>query len=387
MAELHKLSTSSTILRSSRARVAIGVIVVSACAPSCAGTAMPTPEAPAPHLRGAVVARPASAERARDDSMNQVLDPSAKSNVALEGILAFADAHSPVLLVARSTRSRAEAARVAASMLLPANPELSVAAGPRYGASGRGIDVDISLTQQIQIAGERGMRIDAADRYRELTDAEIEQVRWAVHCDVHAAFHRALVERDRAQLAERVVSFQRSVLGVVERQIAAGETAPLTLRLAQAEVAQAEQVLVSAEQSLFASRIRLAQLSGWPITSPPMPTGAVDSPRDPPPLDRLGAIARERLPSLRVGYARIREASARVEAKKIAAATAVDFDRKLDEPLAPNRLPDAPEPKAAPMSAPLPCWTSTRPMMASADTTCRTTIRLNNTFIIIPFQG
>jgi cobalt-zinc-cadmium efflux system outer membrane protein len=42
-----------------------------------------------------------------------------------------------------------------------------------------------------------------------------------------------------------------------------------------------------------------------------MPTGAVDSPRDPPPLERLSAVARERLPSLRAGVARIREAEAR----------------------------------------------------------------------------
>ena len=34
-------------------------------------------------------------------------------------------------------------------------------------------------------------------------------------------------------------------------------------------------------------------------------------------------------------------------------------DRKLAEPAAPNRLPDEPLPNAAPMSAPLPCWSST----------------------------
>jgi hypothetical protein len=40
--------------------------------------------------------------------------------------------------------------------------------------------------------------------------------------------------------------------------------------------------------------------------------------------------------------------------------------RKLAEPVAPNRLPEAPLPNAAPMSAPLPCCISTRPMIASA---------------------
>src|SRR5207244_10641548 len=65
-------------------------------------------------------------------------------------------------------------------------------------------------------------------------------------------------------------------------------------------------------------------------------------------------------------------ASARLRVKKIAASTAVVRDRKFAEPVAPNRLPEAPPPKPEPMSAPLPCWSSTRPMIASATSTCRT---------------
>jgi cobalt-zinc-cadmium efflux system outer membrane protein len=228
-------------------------------------------------------------------------------------MLAYADEHSPVLSVSRSTRSRAEAARTAAAVLLPSNPELSVAAGPRMGSAGTGLDIQVSVTQQVQIAGERGLRLEAADRLRELTDAEIEQMRWAVHCDVHAMFHRALVDRERMRLSQRVVVFQDEVLRTVERQISAGEVSPLVLRLAQAEVAQAKQQLVSAEQAYLASRIRLGQLSGWPAATPPSPAGAVDAPRDPPPAELLVSIARERLPGLRAGTARAREAEARAE--------------------------------------------------------------------------
>ena len=72
----------------------------------------------------------------------------------------------------------------------------------------------------------------------------------------------------------------------------------------------------------------------------------------------------------------------RVALKKMAAATAVDFDRKLEEPEAPNKLPEAPEPKAAPMSAPLPCCSSTRPMIATAEMTCTTITRLNKEFML-----
>lgn len=293
----------------SRSWAPVGFLLVAACAgPSGARGGPDAPEKPAPHLQSAATEH----EGAEPPHIDPVPDPGSSANVSLGGMLGYADRYSPVLSVARSTRSRAEAARVLASPLLPGNPALTLAIGPRFASAGRGLDVQASLMQQVQIAGERGLRLDAADRLRELTDAEIEQVRWFVHCDVHAAFHRALVEQQRLRLSERVVAFQRDVLSVVERQISAGEVAPLTLRLAQAEVAQAEQVLVGAEQAFFASRVRLGQLAGWPASRPPMPEGTVDEPREPAETAELVRVAGERLPSLQTAAARVREAHSRV---------------------------------------------------------------------------
>ena len=268
-------------------------------------------EGPAPHLRSSAEG-PSSAAPAAHPSAGDI-DPQRAGQVSLDAILGFADQHSPVLAIARSTRSRADAARAAASVVLPANPQLTVAIGPRFVGEDTGLDLEASLLQQIEIGGERGLRVEAAERLHELTDAEIEQIRWAVHCDVHAMFHRAVIERERLLLATRVVGFQEEVLRVVERQIAAGETAPLTLRLAQAEVAQAKQLLVLAQQTFAVSRIHLAQLAGWPVSTPPDPSGGVDEPREPPAYEQLIKVAREKLPSLRAGTAAIREAEARVK--------------------------------------------------------------------------
>lgn len=265
-------------------------------------------ESPPPHSRAAADGNP-ERHRAPKGAAPQ---RAPNGTVSLRDMLEYADVNSPVLATARSSRSRAAAEREAAAVLLPSNPELSVAAGVRKGNAGSDIELDVSLMQQFRIGGERGRRMTAADKFRELTESEIEQIRWLVHCDVHATFHQALIEQERAALAGRVVKFQEEVLRVVERQIAAGETAALTLRLAQAEVAQARQALVAAEQGSLSSRIRLAQLSGWPVAFPPLPAGGVDIPREPPPIERLNAVARERLPSLRTAQARIREAEARV---------------------------------------------------------------------------
>lgn len=284
--------------------------VVGCAAPAANSKPVAPTEAVAPHLRrSAEEGGPHLAEQHHEPTPN----PAQGTDVSLAGILAYADQHSPILAVARATRSRAEAARVAAAVVLSTNPELTAALGPRLSAAGTGLDVQLSLMQQLQVGGERGAREQAAERTGQLTDAEIEEVRWAVHCDVHAAFHRALVEREQLGLAARVVAFQQEVLRAVERQISAGETAPLTLRLAQAEVAQSEQVQVAAEQAYLAARLRLAQLSGWPAAAPPEPGGNVDTPREPPSLQSLTQVAGERQPNLRSAAARIQWAAAQLD--------------------------------------------------------------------------
>lgn len=275
-------------------RRAAGLVVLLACA------------------RVLFVAEPALADPVRTEAAQADVAPVQSASVSLTNLLAHAEEHSPILRVARSTRSRAEAARVAASVGLAKNPTVSFSVGPRFGTAGTGVDVEAGIWQELQVAGERGRRKQAAARLRELTDAEIAVMSWAVHCDVHAAFHQSLVEDARAQLAERVVTFQKEVLGIVEQQIAAGETAPLTLRLAQAEVLQAEQVRVAAEQARYAARIRLAQLTGWSVEQPPAPRGPVDAPRDPPSLEALRSAAEDHLPSLRAQSARVRETEARL---------------------------------------------------------------------------
>src|SRR5262249_22980252 len=67
-----------------------------------------------------------------------------------------------------------------------------------------------------------------------------------------------------------------------------------------------------------------------------------------------------------------RYASARLLIMKIAANTAVARDNAVVAPRAPNTVPEAPAPKPAPASAPLPRWSSTRPTIPIDETTCMT---------------
>jgi cobalt-zinc-cadmium efflux system outer membrane protein len=175
------------------------------------------------------------------------------------------------------------------------------------------MDVEASVMQELEISGARGARREVAARVHERTEAEIEQARWELTCDVREAFRRTLVEDQRVALERQVLTFQSDVLRVVERQIHAGEIGPLSLRLAQAEVAQAQQLLAAAEQSLYSLRLRLAQLTGWPAETPPIVKGALATPSAPPELHALVKRAHEHLPQLRASAARAREADAQLQ--------------------------------------------------------------------------
>src|SRR5205085_670957 len=58
-------------------------------------------------------------------------------------------------------------------------------------------------------------------------------------------------------------------------------------------------------------------------------------------------------------------------------------ERKFALPVAPKRLPDAPLPNEAPMSAPLPCWISTSPIIASAAKICSASTKFISMFILV----
>ncbi|MCC7540202.1 MAG: TolC family protein [Deltaproteobacteria bacterium] len=279
----------------------------------CGGSAYPSVgvrEPRAPHLRAGI--HPWARPRPTRTTRPATVDPAVVTRVSLDDILTYADSRAPALYVARATRARVGAARTAARPALPDNPVVELSGGPRIASGSTGVDLEIGATQAIEVSGERGRRLAAAERLAELTEAEIELARWAVHCDVHAAFHRAIVLRERATLAVRVLAFQEEVGSVVARRIAAGDAAPLAARIAQLEVAQARQSSVAATQAYVAARLDLAQLAGWPITRPPEPIGQLDPPRAPPPLDDLLRVAAQRQPAIRLRRTAIREARSRV---------------------------------------------------------------------------
>lgn len=228
----------------------------------------------------------------------------------MHGILAYADKNAPALLVARAGLARGEAALAGASPVLPSDPTLRLRMGPRIGAGGTGLDVSLGLRQELEISGARGLRIEAAERMVDVQNMGLQEIRWLVHQRVHALFHHALVARERSVAAAEFLKFAESLVSIAERRLDAGDIAPLGLRVAQGELAQAKQAKVASDGAYRSAQLLLAEVAGWPTTSLPVPAGELDAPRKSPNLESLLSLADKSNPQLRTMTTKVRAAEA-----------------------------------------------------------------------------
>lgn len=227
------------------------------------------------------------------------VDPAATPTLNLDQLLVFADAHSPAIRGARARVGLADADVAGAEIVFPSNPELSFGAGGRSVGGETGFEFEVSIEQQLEIAGEPGLRLDAAQDQRRLGEAALNEVRWSVHVEVHRLFVDILLVRDRFAQAERFMAFARSMREVASRQVEAGESSPLILLVADADLARTNEALIEARQAGASLDARLAAVIGWPSGAPPRVQGTLPPVRPAPNTETLLGLMAEHHPSLR----------------------------------------------------------------------------------------
>ena len=236
-----------------------------------------------------------------------------KTPVSLGTVLAHADEHAPRMLVARAEVERGQAAVDGASVVLQRNAVAGAAAGPRIAEGARAVDFTVRLAQPIEIAGERKQRRETAAKSQELAGNELRETQWLVHREVHAAFHTALVARERWHVVKKLLVSTEELHSVAERRLEAGDISPLQVRLAEAELAQARQKSLAAERGYRSAQLELAELSGWPPDPLPEPVGDLDEPKRSPLVKDLLSLALRQHPGIAARATAVEEAEARMQ--------------------------------------------------------------------------
>ena len=265
-----------------------GSSCVTACASTHATSTLPEPGVYAP----AEVVQPYVPS-------GDPVDPSSTSTLTLEQLLVYADSHSPAIQTARARVGLAEAEIIGADIVFPANPQLSFGAGGRTIEGTTGFEFEVAVQQQLEIAGEPGLRLDAAEDQQRLSEAAVNEVRWSVHVEVHRLFVDILLVRERLAQAERFVAFAQSMRDIAARQVEAGESSPLILLVADADLAQTREAVIEARQAGEALEARLAAVVGWPGGTLPDVEGSLPQVRPAPSTEALLASMAEHHPSLR----------------------------------------------------------------------------------------
>lgn len=238
---------------------------------------------------------------------------SSEGVVSLPDLLAHAAEHAPENRLARVGRARGDVARAAASPLFPSNPTLAAMLGPRFAGDRRATDFQLSLSQAVEVAGQRGLRRHVADHVARRLDAEAAAVAWHVRCNVVRDYHLAAVAALGIGFAERALRSAEEVLAVMQRRVAAGDATAMDARRSESDVARAREALVVAQRDRRLALIDLAAEAGWPPTEPLGTAPDLEPPVPPPPLAKLLPSPRGRHPELAARRAARVEADARAE--------------------------------------------------------------------------
>jgi len=239
--------------------------------------------------------------------------PASSGPVTLVQLLRFAEANAPVLDVARQRSMVGDAEVEGAETLSPHNPELAISAGGRTSGGISRFEFEAELEQRLEIAGERGTRIEAAGRARDASHARVDVARWELHATVHALFYKMLVREKQLAAAAKLESFTKSMRVIIDKRVQAGEDSPLEIIVVKAELAKASQTVLAARQAHRAISLRLAEVVGWPVATPLHLSGELAAPAPIADTESLVAAALRRHPSRRWLALEVRAAEARVE--------------------------------------------------------------------------
>lgn len=282
-----------------RSALGLALVLTTGCTAPSANYSMEAPRLSSPSLE----------EHRRENE----IEPMQGKEVSLHNILGFADQHSPLLAVSRAELELGLAAIKGAKPRLPSDPRLSIAMGPRIASEGTSIDLNLGLSQEVEISGARSLRIEAAKRVQDRGKVELATARWFVHQKVHALFHQALIARAQTDTATNRLLFAESLVEIAQKRLNAGDIAPLGLRVAEGELFQAKQAKVAADGNYTSAQLALAEAAGWPADKLPLPAGTIDVPRKTPSVVKLVTLAFQNNPQLNRGVAATRSAEANLQ--------------------------------------------------------------------------
>ncbi len=202
-------------------------------------------------------------------------DPSnCGDEVARTNLVACAQARSPALASELASLRAGEGRREAARPFLPSNPALSGSVGSRTTDDARAFNWYVTLAQELEVAGQSGLRVEAAEGELSALSAQVMVMRAEVAEQVWLAYFEVLAAKERAALAVQVDEAVNEVAATVRGMAVNGLAAPLDATVSDSAAVRSSREVLEAERAVGAAEVRLGSLLG--LASKPAISGALE---------------------------------------------------------------------------------------------------------------
>lgn len=202
--------------------------------------------------------------------------------LTVDDAIRLAQSNNPELQQVTADVSAAKARLDGASLLLQDNPTLTAEAGPRDAPSVKqGVEYSFQLLQQVEVAGQRGVRMEAATAALDATDARLRALRVDLTARVRERFGRVLAAQQWVDLATEGLAVARQGLDAVDARFRAGSVPLLELNAARGELGRATREKADAE------RRRAEALAAFRLLVGLDPLESIDAKGEPRPEDAL----------------------------------------------------------------------------------------------------
>lgn len=216
-----------------------------------------------------------------------LFETAAAPALSFSGALELAFARSPRVL-AMAAEVKAAESELLSARTYPFNPLVEGSRSRRDDGSRETHDREIGISQELELAGQRGKRVDLAVAALEAVHARVARERQVFAAEVGAAFVEAIRARDVAALASFEREIVRSLADYEQRRLEAGAGTLIDLNVARAASGRAERQVELADAEEVANRAALAALVG--LAPAELPRLAGELPESWPSPDRREAV-------------------------------------------------------------------------------------------------
>lgn len=185
---------------------------------------------------------------------------------------------SPAVVREQRGAAAVEGKRTAASLLLPANPRLEGTLGRASSPTeGQGMAWTATLSQEIEIAGQRGARLDEVAAERDAQHAQLVQTERDVAAGALDAYFDVLAAAEEKRVADRLVELGTALTRLASGRLQEGLGSELDVDLALAAATRLSQAQIAAERHVATASTKLATALGLdPLRSSPTAEGMLE---------------------------------------------------------------------------------------------------------------